>query len=180
MNAAKDSSPKGVEVFIGLGTAKIRQLENLLERELALDTSLPKRRPVQRFKTWLAQRTMRLANLWRFRKRITPDLEVKKFEFLKIGNLASPYRAYRELFQKSMEGEYMAESRLDAMIALRIRLSGYNFGDVGNKIYRQARPLRQEQEHREWKDYARRMVIYAFGVAGDIDIAAFKPTAENI
>jgi hypothetical protein len=37
MNAAKDSSPKGVEAFIGLGGAKIRQLERLLERELGTD-----------------------------------------------------------------------------------------------------------------------------------------------
>jgi hypothetical protein len=47
-------------------------------------------------------------------------------------------------------------------------------------MYRQARPLRQEQEHMDWKDYARRMVWYAFGAAGDIDIAAFNPTQEQI
>jgi hypothetical protein len=61
-----------------------------------------------------------------------------------------------------------------------MRLSGYSYGDVGNEMYRQARPLRQEQEHRDWKDYARRMVWYAFGAAGDIDIAAFRPTQEGI
>jgi hypothetical protein len=32
----------------------------------------------------------------------------------------------------------------------------------------------------DWKDYARRMVWYAFGAAGDIDIAAFQPTPEHI
>jgi hypothetical protein len=47
-------------------------------------------------------------------------------------------------------------------------------------MYRQARPLRQEQEHQDWKDYARRMIWYAFGAAGDIDVAAFKPTQEVI
>jgi hypothetical protein len=39
---------------------------------------------------------------------------------------------------------------------------------------------RQEQEHRDWKDYARRMIWYAFGAAGDIDIAAFRPAQEQI
>jgi hypothetical protein len=61
-----------------------------------------------------------------------------------------------------------------------MRLSGYSFGDVGNEMYRQVRPLRQEQEHRDWKDYVRRMVWYAFGAAGDIDIAAFSPYRNRL
>jgi hypothetical protein len=61
-----------------------------------------------------------------------------------------------------------------------MRLSGYSFGDVGNEMYRQARPPRQEHEHRDWKGYARRMVWYAFGAAGDIDIAAFSPYRNRL
>ena len=72
----------------------------------------------------------------------------------------------------------MDDSRLDAMIALRMRLAGYTAPEVANEMYRKARPLREES--RDWKDYARRMAWYAFGTAGDIDIAAFKPTQENI
>jgi hypothetical protein len=42
-----------------------------------------------------------------------------------------------------------------------------------------ARPLRKE-ESRDWKEYAHRTVWYAFGVAGDIDIADFRPTPKKI
>ena len=64
------------------------------------------------------------------------------------------------------------------MIALRMRLAGYTASEVANEIYRKARPLREED--RDWKEYARRMAWYAFGAAGDIDIAAYKPTQEDI
>jgi hypothetical protein len=37
-----------------------------------------------------------------------------------------------------------------------------------------------ETENRDWRDYAARMGWYAFGAAGDIDIAAFKPSPEKI
>jgi hypothetical protein len=47
-------------------------------------------------------------------------------------------------------------------------------------MYKQARPLRREQEHRNWEDYPQRVINYAFGAAGDIDIAAFRPTPEKI
>jgi Holliday junction resolvase-like predicted endonuclease len=172
-------APRGLPI-LNIARHFLREQQQAELSQLRADTPLPKRRPVKCFKAWLAQRSARLANLWRFRRRIQPGMEVRKCEFPKVGNLASPYRAYRELFQKRMAGEHMDESRLDAMIALRMRLSGYSFGDVGNEMYRQARPLRQEREHRDWKDYARRMVWYAFGAAGDIDIAAFKPTTEII
>ena len=57
-------------------------------------------------------------------------------------------------------------------------VSGYTRQEVGNEMYKKARSLREEG--RDWKDYANRMVWYAFGIAGAIDIAAFKPTQENI
>jgi hypothetical protein len=172
-------APRGLPI-LNIARHFLREQQQAELSQPRADTPLPKRRPVKRFKAWLAQRSARLANLWRFRRRIQPGMEVRKCEFPKVGNLASPYHAYREAFKKRMAGEHLDDSRLDAMIALRMRLSGYSFGDVGNEMYRQARPLRQEHEHRDWKDYARRMVWYAFGAAGDIDIAAFNPTAENI
>jgi hypothetical protein len=59
-----------------------------------------------------------------------------------------------------------------------MRLAGYTRVEVANEMYRKARPLRRES--RDWKDYARRTVWYAFGAAGDVDIADFKPTPEKI
>jgi len=47
-------------------------------------------------------------------------------------------------------------------------------------MYKKARPLRKDKEGRDWQDYANRLVWYAFGAAGNIDIAVFKPTQEII
>lgn len=136
-------------------------------------------KPLPRFATWLTDRNTRARVLWRYRRRLLVGMEVKPFEFPKIGNMASPYRAYRELLLKKFP-EKMDESRLDAMIALRMRIAGYTRQEVANELHREARPLRKEKESRGWKNYAARTVWYAFGVAGDIDIAAFKPTPEKI
>jgi hypothetical protein len=72
----------------------------------------------------------------------------------------------------------MDASRLDAAVALRMRVAGYTREEVANGMYRKARPLRKES--RDWKEYARRTVWYAFGTAGDVDIAEFKPTQADI
>jgi hypothetical protein len=104
-------------------------------------------------------------------------MDLKGLQFPKIGGMISPYIAYRELIQKQFP-EKMDASRRDAMIAVYMRVAGYTATEVANEMYRKARPLRTES--RDWKDYARRTVWYAFGAAGDIDIAAFKPTPENI
>ena len=71
-------------------------------------------------------------------------------------------------------------SQLDAVIAMRMRLAGYTPQETANEMHRKARPLRMETEHRDWRNYYSRTVWYAFGVAGDIDIATEKPTPEQI
>jgi hypothetical protein len=153
---------------------RVQQREEL-RRQLA---ELPKpEKPLPCFRAWLVERAPRLRALWRFRRRVTPGMEVWRPEFPKIGNMASPYRAYRELVQKRYP-EKMDESRLDAAVALWMRATGYSRPEVANEMYRKARPLRKE--NRDWIDYARRAAWYAFGVAGDIDIAAAKLTPEKI
>jgi hypothetical protein len=134
-------------------------------------------KPIPRFTAWLAERNLWEARSWRYRKRIAADMDLKGLQFPKIGNMGSPYLAYRELLLQKYP-EKRDESRLDAMIALRMRVAGYTAPEVANEMYRKARPLRTE--NRDWKDYARRTAWYAFGAAGDIDIAAFKPTPEKI
>jgi hypothetical protein len=106
------------------------------------------------------------------------DMRLERFTFSKIGNLEQPYPAYREMVKKRFP-ENMDESRIDAMIALWMRCTGYTYNEVGNAIYKQARTLREARERRDWKEYPQRMLNYAFGAAGDIDIAAFRPTPEK-
>ena len=132
-----------------------------------------------RFKHWLGKRSPHLGNLWRFRRRIAPGIEVKKREFPKVGTLASPYAAYREMVKKRFP-EKMDESRLDAAIALYMRCAGYTPQEVANEVFRHApaRPVGQNRDERI--EYGRRVVWYAFGTAGDIDIANVRPTEEEI
>lgn len=146
-------------------------------REKQVQSEQTKRLP--RFKHWLGKRSPHLGNLWRFRKRIAPGIEVRQREFPKIGTLASPYTAYRNMVKKRFP-ENMDESRLDAAIALYMRCAGYTVQEVANELYRHtpARPHGQNRDERI--DYGRRVVWYAFGTAGDIDIANVRPTEEDI
>ena len=132
-----------------------------------------------RFKYWLGKRDAYRANLWRFRKRIASGVEVRKRTFPRVGTLPSPYAAYREMVKKRFP-EKMDESRLDAAIALYMRCAGYTPQEVANELYRHtpARPHGQSRDERI--DYGRRVVGYAFGTAGDIDIANINPTPEQI
>lgn len=146
-------------------------------RDRQAQSEKPERLP--RFKHWLGKRSPYPGNLWRFRKRIAPGIEVRQREFPKTGTLASPYAAYRSMVKKRFP-ETMDESRLDAAIALYMRCAGYTVQEVANELYRHspARPKGQNRDERI--DYGRRVVWYAFGTAGDIDIANINPTMEQI
>ena len=130
-------------------------------------------------KHWLGKRSPYLGNLWRFRKRIAPGIEVRQREFPRVGTQASPYMAYRKMVKKRFP-EKMDDSRLDAVIALYMRCAGYTVQDVANELYRHtpARPHGQNRDERI--DYGRGVVWYAFGTAGDIDIANINPAQEQI
>jgi hypothetical protein len=90
---------------------KMQQREELRQARAALPK--PRKQPRKRFRQWLEGRGKRLDNLWKFRKRITPDMRLERFTFSKIGNLEQPYPAYREMIKKRFP-EQMDESRLNA------------------------------------------------------------------
>ena len=135
----------------------------------------PKLKRLPRFFVCLNALNSEAAERWKFRRRIVKPPRA----FPKIGELASPYSAYRELLSQKIP-EKTDPSRLDAMIALRMRVAGYTKQEVDSEIYRKAQELRRKTEHRNWTEYARRVTKYAFGAAGDIDIAALEPTPEKI
>jgi hypothetical protein len=145
-----------------------------------LREEIPRReKPLPRFWKWLGEKNPRLASLWKFRRRFTPGMEVKKYEFPRVSALLSPYLVYRELIDKKVP-ELMDDSRRDAMTALWMRAAGHTVYEVADAMFKKARPLRMEKERRDWKSYARRTAQYAFGAPGDIDLAAFQPTPKKI
>ena len=151
--------------------------ENAALREKQVQSEQTKRLP--RFKHWLGKRNPYLGNLWRFRKRIAPGVEVRQHEFPRVDTQVSSYTAYLEIVKKRFP-EKMDASRLDAAIALYMRCAGYTVQEVANELYRHtpARPKGQNRDERI--DYGRRVVWYAFGTAGDIDIANSQPTPEQV
>ncbi|MDR2056623.1 MAG: relaxase/mobilization nuclease domain-containing protein [Desulfovibrio sp.] len=173
--AASDLARHGLHILnIARHFLMLQQREELAR--LRADPPAPRKR-LKIFKRWLGERDPWLASLWRLRRRVFYGMNVKPFQFPKIGDMASPYAAYREIITKRFP-ENMDASRLDAAVALRMRVAGYTREEVANGMYRKARPLRKES--RDWKEYARRTVWYAFGTAGDVDIAEFKPTQADI
>lgn len=151
------------------------------EKAALLDRLAQSEKPdlLPRFKHWLGKRNPYLGNLWRFRKRIAPGVEVRQHEFPRVGTQVSPYTAYRKIVKKRFP-EKIDASRLDAAIALYMRCAGYTMQEVANELYRHtpARPKGQNRDERI--DYGRRVVWYAFGTAGDIDIANSQPTPEQV
>ena len=62
-------------------------------------------------------------------------------------------------------------SRVDAMIALRMRANGHSREAVEDTIRTCAPTIRTVQTGRNWQRYAERTVDYAFGPTGDRDLA---------
>lgn len=62
-------------------------------------------------------------------------------------------------------------SRVDAMIALRMRANGHSEGEVIEAIRDCAPAIREgSAKRRDWEKYAERTAAYAFGFAGDRDL----------
>ena len=61
-------------------------------------------------------------------------------------------------------------SRIDSMIAVRLRATGHSPQDVAEALYECAPTIRQNPEGRDWQRYAERTVNYAFTVGGEITI----------
>ena len=134
---------------------------------------------LRRFKHWLGKRSPRQANLWRFRRRIAPHMRVRPFEFPRTGVLSAPFPAYREMVKRRFADVKLVRSRLDYMTALYLRCAGYTKADVSEELARHPAPSSQREKNIR-VFYEHRIVGQAFGVAGDIDIASFQPTPEQI
>ena len=93
------------------------------------------------------------------------------------------YLAHFENIRRNLTVEDF--SRVDAMIAIRLRASGYSQEAVADTILqcgpviRQTREGRGKREARDWHRYAERTAAYAFGVAGDVALARNEKYFEH-
>ncbi|WP_291447681.1 DNA-primase RepB domain-containing protein [Desulfovibrio sp.] len=84
---------------------------------------------------------------------------------LRPGDPAAAYYAHLENIRRHLTIEDY--SRVDAMIALRMRSNGHSREAVAETIRACAPTIRDTQTGRNWQRYAERTTDYAFGPAGD-------------
>ena len=84
------------------------------------------------------------------------------------GDPAAAYYAHLENIRRHLSIEDY--SRVDAMIALRLRSNGHSRKSVAETIRACAPTIRDSQAGRNWQRYAERTADYAFGPAGDRDM----------
>ncbi len=84
------------------------------------------------------------------------------------GDPTSAYYAHLENIRRHLTIEDY--SRVDAMIALRLRSNGRSREAVAETIRSCAPTIRETQKGRNWQRYAERTAGYAFGSAGDRDL----------
>ena len=84
------------------------------------------------------------------------------------GDPAAAYYAHLENIRRHLTIEDY--SRVDAMIALRMRSNGHSRESVEETIHICAPTIRDSPTGRNWQRYAERTVNYAFGSAGDRDL----------
>ena len=85
------------------------------------------------------------------------------------GDPVSAYYAHLENIRKHLTVDDY--SRVDAMIALRMRSTGHSRSDVAEAVRVCAPTIRESQTSRDWQRYAERTADYAFGMAGDVALA---------
>ena len=97
------------------------------------------------------------------RSRAKPALELAAAS----GSAVDAYqRHYRDVL-KRQRGAGVDLSRVDSMIAVRMRVTGHDQAAIEGAIRQCAPATRQKDEGRDWNDYAQRTARYAYSAAGE-------------
>ena len=131
----------------------------------------------QSFGQWLSRNGSRKSILWRLRKRLILGVPIEKFTFSRTSDFRPYYDAYLEKVQNEL-GEHADGSRIDAEIALRMRLDGYDVNTSINTILNESAWAKQRTTRMDRLEYASRIARVSFGTRGDVTIAKMK--AEEV
>jgi hypothetical protein len=82
------------------------------------------------------------------------------------GGAINAYQRHHKDVLKRQQGGDIDLSRVDSMIAVRMRVTGHTEAEIEAAL-RQCAPAGRHDEGRDWSDYAQRTARYAFGAAGD-------------
>ena len=147
----------------------------------------------QSFKAWLkAQGRFQQTAFWRYRHRSLPPAPSASSPppVANPADALAAYAAHQKILRKQnarlaalMAGMALfgktwirapeAESRQDARIAILLRAEGHEREAVLDAIRRCA-PELHGRETRDWRRYAARTAAYAFGMAGDLELAKLQ------
>ena len=92
------------------------------------------------------------------------------------GDAVTAYHAHLEDIRRHLTIEDY--SRVDAMIALRLRATGHSRDAVMDAVRQYAPAIRETPARRDWQRYAERTADYAFGTAGDVELAKYETYRE--
>ena len=132
----------------------------------------------QPFERWLRTRELRGSICWRHRKRLLPDWRAKKFTWSNNFDFSPDYKSYLEKVKKDLT-EHIDGSRIDAEIALRMRLDGYEINKSINTIYRESEWAAQRTSPEDRLEYVKRVAHVSFGTVGTLTIAQRKAEEEK-
>ncbi|MBD8896189.1 relaxase/mobilization nuclease domain-containing protein [Desulfovibrio desulfuricans] len=93
------------------------------------------------------------------------------------GDPIAAYQAHYENIRQHLALEDL--SRVDAMIALRLRATGHSQQAVAEAVRQCGPTIREKSEGRNWQLYAERTAAYAFGAAGDAALAKNERYLEH-
>ena len=87
----------------------------------------------------------------------------------------SAYEAhYRDIVARHNKEESINWSRVDSMVALRLRVTGHDQAAIAAIIEACAPTIRPAGKTHNWHDYARRTATYAFGPKGELTLAKIE------
>ena len=91
-------------------------------------------------------------------------------------------RHYQDVLKRQKGGE-VDLSRVDAMIAVRLRVTGHTQADIEGALRQCAPATRPKEEARDWSDYAQRTARYAYSATGDrqaTELAKYRQQWEKL
>jgi hypothetical protein len=96
-----------------------------------------------------------------------------------VRDASEAYHRHLAEVQRQLRGRDIDASRVDGVIAVRLRATGYDRGQVGQAIGNEAAKLRPGEE-RDWSAYAVRTSTHAFGPAGDRQLRLLQGAREAL
>jgi hypothetical protein len=96
-----------------------------------------------------------------------------------VRDAAEAYQRHLDDIRRQLRGRDIDASRVDGAIAVRLRATGYDRGQVSQAIANEAAKLRPGEE-RDWSAYGVRTATHAFGPAGDRQLHLFQDAREAL